>query len=100
MWPAKIARPPTDKVYFSKQIPMFNYRNMEISILQIDRDSIITLMNALSYLMNALSYLFNVRHLKHRYLHVGTESLKDSIVGWHSQLIDHQPSCGQQDDQL
>ena len=48
---------------------MFNNRNMYISILEINRKSIIILLNKLPYLSDS-------RHLKSRYVHISVKSLK------------------------
>ena len=65
LWPAQMAKPYTDKVYFTKQnvkmATMHNNRNMQMSILNVNGKSIITLLNKVPYLSDS-------RHLKSRYL--------------------------------
>ena len=52
-----------------KMVMMHTNRNMEISVLNINRKSIITF-------LNRLPYLSAIRHPKCRYLHVEIKSLK------------------------
>ena len=66
-------KPATDNVYFSKQnvkkMMKLNNRNIQISNLDINTESIITLPNMLLYFSDS-------RHLKSGYLHVKIELLK------------------------
>ena len=68
-----MANPSTNKVYFAKQnvkiMMIFYNENVQISILEINKESIITLLNKLPYLSDNI-------HLKSRYVHVTTELLK------------------------
>ena len=50
-----------------KMIMMLNYRNMQVSILEVSRESIITL-------LNTLQYLYDSRNLESRYLCVVIKS--------------------------
>ena len=65
-----MAKPSTSKVYFAKIMQklmiMLNNRNMQINILEINRKSIIKMLNKLLH----LSYS---RHLKRRQVHVVIE---------------------------
>ena len=67
-----MVKPSSDKVFIAKQhvnmMMMLNHRNMQISVLEINTESIITPLNKLPYLTDS-------RHLKCRYVHLVIKSL-------------------------
>ena len=73
-----MAKPSTHKVYSTKQIAkmtvIFQNRNVQMSILKITGESIVTLLNKLPYLLNSGHHKSQYRHIVIKLLKIENRS--------------------------